>query len=255
MRFATWNVNSLRARRELVAQWLLAQQPDILCLQETKVKDAEFPEDLFAEVDYHVAHWGVSAWNGVALVTREPVEQVGLGIVDDAEEARCITGIVEGIRVFSVYVPNGRSLDDPHYAYKLEWLELLRQRVAEELQRGPVIIAGDFNIAPTDADVYDPAALEGATHVSEPERMALQRLLDLGLVDCGAIHPSDEPSFTWWDYRQGAFRRGMGMRIDLVLVSESLEQRVRSVAVDRVARAATKPSDHAPLVVEFEDHD
>ncbi len=218
------------------------------------MKDAEFPEDLFEDAGYHVVHWGVSAWNGVALVTREPVEQFGRGIVDEDEEARCIVGVVEGIHIFSVYVPNGRALDDPHYVYKLEWLDSLRERAIAEMELGPVIIAGDFNIAPTDADVYDRAALEGATHVSEPERLALRRILDLGLFDCGATlsDPAEGPHFTWWDYRQGAFRRGMGMRIDLVLASESLRASVRSVAVDRLARAAPKPSDHAPVVVEFE---
>lgn len=251
MRFATWNVNSLRARRDLVGQWLIEHQPDVLCLQETKVKDEEFPEELFEENGYHVAHWGVSSWNGVALVARRPIENVSLGVVDDSEEARCISADIDGTRVFSVYVPNGRALEDPHYSYKLEWLEALRVRLSEEIRHLPLLVAGDFNIAPTDNDVYDRAAFEGATHVSEPERLALQRLLDLGLIDCGASIGDAEANFTWWDYRQGAFRRGMGMRIDLILASRILSEQVRGFQVDRLTRAAPKPSDHAPVIVEF----
>ena len=251
MRFATWNVNSLRARRDLVALWLNEHQPDVLCLQETKVKDADFPEELFEENGYHVAHWGVSSWNGVAIAARQPLGNLILGVVDDSEEARCIAADIDGIRVFSVYVPNGRALGDPHYSYKLEWLEALRARLSDEIQRRPLLVAGDFNIAPTDDDVYDRAALEGATHVSEPERLALQRLLDLGLVDCGASAEDTDSNFTWWDYRQGAFRRGMGMRIDLVLASRSLSGEMCSFQVDRLTRAAPKPSDHAPVIVEF----
>lgn len=248
---ATWNVNSLRARAELVSSWLETHQPDVLCLQETKVRDEDFPEGLFSDLGYQVAHWGVSSWNGVALVTREPLIEQSLGFGGDAEEARFITGEVHGIRVCSAYIPNGRALDDPHYLYKLEWLDQLRTWLMEAMNAGPVVVAGDFNIAPVDEDVWDPSALAGATHVSEPERAALGRLLDLGLFDCGTALTTQEPRFTWWDYRQGAFRRGMGMRIDLVLASASLREQLGSYHVDRETRAAPKPSDHAPVIVEF----
>jgi exodeoxyribonuclease-3 len=251
VRLATWNVNSLRARSELVGSWLSAYQPDVLCLQETKVKDEEFPVAVFHQLGYQVAHWGSSSWNGVALVTREPVANLSRGFGADGEEARLIAGDVGGIRVFSVYVPNGRALDDPHYDYKLLWLEALRAALAQAMTCGPVVVAGDFNIAPGDDDVWDPKALIGSTHVSEPERSALVRLMELGLFDCGATVPGEGPRYTWWDYRQGAFRRDMGMRIDLVLASESLRTRVRGYQVDRLTRAAPKPSDHAPVVVDL----
>jgi exodeoxyribonuclease-3 len=251
VRVATWNVNSLRARVDSVSRWLEEQSPDVLCLQETKVVDADFPEELFAARGYEVAHWGTSQWNGVAIAARTPLSGVVRGLAaGEDEEARVIAASVLGVRVYSVYVPNGRALDDPHYRYKLAWLESLRARVAEEVPRGPLVVAGDFNVAPEDRDVWDPSALEGATHVSTPEREAIARLCSLGLIDGVRALAGDEEAFTWWDYRQGAFRRNLGMRIDLVLVSADLEP--RAFVIDRAARGWPKPSDHAPVIVDLD---
>lgn len=251
MRVATWNVNSLRARVDSVARWLEEQAPDVLCMQETKVVDEDFPEELFVARGYQVVHWGTSQWNGVAIAARAPIAEVERGLSGgEDEEARAIAGTVLGVRVYSVYVPNGRALDDPHYRYKLEWLDALRARVATELARGPLVVAGDFNVAPGDRDVWDPSALEGATHVSPPEREAISRIIALGLVDGVRALAGDEEAFTWWDYRQGAFRRNLGMRIDLVLVSSDLAP--REFLVDRAARGWPRPSDHAPVIVDLD---
>lgn len=250
MKLATWNVNSVRARVDAVARWLEAEAPDVLCLQETKVVDEQFPEDLFVDRGYDVVHWGTSQWNGVAIAARGPLRDVVRGIEHgEDEEARAIAATVDGVRVYSVYVPNGRALDDPHYAYKLAWLAALRDRLVGEVARGPTVVAGDFNVAPSDVDVWDPAALEGATHVSAEERAAIARLVALGLVDGVRALADEEQVFTWWDYRQGAFRRNLGMRIDLVLASRDLVP--RSFRIDREARAWPKPSDHAPVIVEL----
>ncbi len=247
---ATWNVNSIRARLDLLEWFLRERSPDVLCLQETKVDDGKFPEELFGRFGYEVAHWGFSAWNGVAIAARAPMERVQMGLAgDQVGEARAIAATIAGVRVFSLYIPNGRALDDPHYAYKLEWLSHLLASVRGE--SAPVILAGDFNVAPADGDVYDPEALAGATHVSPPERMAIAMLVEAGLVDCGAGSEPGSTRFTWWDYRQGAFRRDMGMRIDLVLASPSLLQPSVRYRVDAEARGAPKPSDHAPVLVSF----
>lgn len=255
MRVATWNVNSIRARIELVAAWAERVAPDVLLLQETKVASEQFPVDPLVALGYHVVHWGVGAWNGVAVVTREAPRDVryGTGLAAAplaTEEPRALAVSLEAGWFVSVYVPNGRALDDPHYAYKLAWLEELRGHLAEVVADG-VVIGGDFNVAPSDRDVWDPSALEGATHVSSAERGALEALLGLGLVDVyRALHP-DDAGFTWWDYRQGAFRRGMGMRIDLILASEDIARQAVAADVDIEARRAPRPSDHAPLVVEL----
>jgi exodeoxyribonuclease-3 len=212
---ATWNVNSLTARWARVRTWIEEHQPDVLLIQETKQNDAKFP---FADFD---------------------------------EEARVIAATCAGVRVYSCYVPNGRSLDDPHYVYKLEWLAKLRDVLAERDPQVHVIVGGDFNVAPTDLDCYDPSVFEGATHVSEPERAALRAIEATGLVDLTrAMHP-DEPCYSWWDYRNGSFRRAWGLRIDLLFVDEDLREKALASYVDREARKGEKPSDHAPVVGEF----
>lgn len=256
MRLVTWNVNSLKARLERVEEWLVECQPDVVCMQETKFADTAFPTMAFTALGYESAHHGQGQWNGVAILSRVGLDDVVMGLQDDDEpdpEARLITATCGGIRVMSAYVPNGRALDHEHYQYKLRWLE----RLVGHLDRTagpavPVALCGDFNIAPTDIDVWDAAALVDATHVSEPERKALGQLLDWGLTDVfRARFPDTERLYSWWDYRAGNFHKGIGMRIDLVLASAPLAPRVEWALIDRNARKGKQPSDHAPLVVQF----
>jgi exodeoxyribonuclease-3 len=252
VRVATWNVNSLTARWPRVSAWVIEHQPDVLLMQETKQTDAKFPFAEFAEIGYESAHYGQVQWNGVAIVSRVGLEQIEVGL-DGDEEARFISARCAGVRMMSCYVPNGRALDDPHYQYKLRWLESLRERLTVRALDEPLVVAGDFNIAPTDLDCWDPAALAGQTHVSELERAALAAVINTGLVDAvRTLHPS-EPCFTWWDYRQASFGRGWGLRIDLVLLDEASSSTLRVAYVDREARKGDKPSDHAPVVVEFDE--
>lgn len=258
MRLATWNVNSMSVRLPLVLEWIEANSPDILCMQETKLADDAFPAGAFAELGYETAHHGDGRWNGVAIASRVGLERpvCGLGSEEDAQGCRMLAADCGGIRVHSVYVPNGRSLESEHYRLKLEWLARLRAYLAEHDEPdGDVAVCGDFNIAPRDSDVWDPAAFGGATHVSAPERQALQEILDWGLEDVfHRFHP-DGGVFSWWDYRAGNFHKGMGMRIDLVLVSKSLAGRAVSAEIDRNARKKSargnKPSDHTVVVVEL----
>lgn len=258
MRLATWNVNSLGARLPLVLEWMEANGPDVLCMQETKLADEAFPEKAFAELGYESVHHGDGRWNGVALASRVGLEapMLGLGSDEDRHGCRMIAATCGGVRVHSVYVPNGRSLDSEHYQYKLAWLERLRSYLAERCNPGAdVAVCGDFNIAPDDADVWDASQLVGATHVSAPEREALAGILDWGLVDVfRRLHP-DGGVFSWWDYRAGNFHKGIGMRIDLVLLTASLAERCVAAEIDRTARkkspAGNKPSDHTVVVVDL----
>jgi exodeoxyribonuclease-3 len=258
VRLVTWNVNSLNARLERVEGWLAECQPDVVCLQETKLADGAFPAMAFAGLGYEAVHHGEGRWNGVAIVSRVGIEDVVVGFGDgqpDDPEARLLTATCGGVRVMSAYVPNGRALDHAHYLYKLGWLERLVGHLDAVAAPGtPVALCGDFNIAPTDLDVWDPEAVHGATHVSPPERSALQRLLDWGLVDLFRLRfPDTERLYSWWDYRAGNFHKGLGMRIDLALGSAPLAERVRWALIDRNARKGKQPSDHAPLVVELAD--
>ncbi len=253
MRLATWNVNSLGARLPRVTEWIGLHQPDVLCLQETKLADDKFPESEFTALGYESAHHGDGRWNGVALLSRVGVSDVsrGFGTADDEHGCRFIAANCGGVRVHSVYVPNGRSLDNEFYPIKLAWLAQLRKTLDATCQPSDsVAVCGDFNVAPRDEDVWDPAAFVGATHVSEPEREALRNVEAWGLVD---VFPRfNEPgTFTWWDYRAGDFHQGRGMRIDLVLVSNDVAEKVSGAFRDRDARKGTKPSDHAPVVVDF----
>lgn len=254
MRLASWNVNSLTAREPRVLEWLAEQQPDVICLQETKQDDARFPYGTFAECGYEAAHHGEGRWNGVAILSRTPLTEVvrGFGSVEDETGARFLRARVQGIDVMSCYVPNGRALDDPFYEKKLSWLDRLAEVIAGEAGGQPIVVAGDFNVAPTDDDVWDPAALVGQTHVSAPERERLAALFALGLDDVVRRHLGQEKVFSWWDYRAGAFHRGWGMRIDLVLASKEIGERVTAAWIDRNARKGVKPSDHAPVVIEFD---
>jgi exodeoxyribonuclease III len=255
LRIATWNVNSLPVRMPRVLEWLARVEPDVLCLQETKIADAAFPHAPIEELGYASVADGDGGYNGVAIASRVGLEDVSRGFADEPGspdlEKRAIVATCGGVRVWSVYVPNGRSLDSPHYQYKLAWLEGLRAAAGSELRDGrPLAICGDFNVAPTDEDVWDPQAFIGSTHVSAAERRAVDDLLALGLSD---VHPRalKGAPFTYWDYRAGMFHKGEGMRIDLVLLSEALEENVQDAYIDRDARKGSKPSDHAPVVVDL----
>lgn len=256
MLLVTWNVNSLKARMSRVLEFLAEHRPDVACLQETKCAPETFPHEELAEAGYLAVDHSGGRWAGVAILAPmgSPLEdpRAGLPGEPDRGEARWIEATVGGVRVASVYVPNGRAPGTPTFDAKLRFLEAMA-RYATELSgaEAPVAIAGDMNVAPADLDVYDPAAFVDATHVSTQERERLARILDAGLSDAfRVVHPG-EPGFTWWDYRQGHFHRGMGMRIDLALLSAELAGRVRECGIDRDYRKGPKPSDHAPLLVEF----
>jgi exodeoxyribonuclease III len=258
VRVATWNVNSVKQRVPRLLPWLDERQPDVLCLQETKLADDAFLELLADEFDhrgYAVAVYGEPRWNGVAIASRAGLDDVvdgipgGPGFPDP--EARAVSATCGGIRFYSVYVPNGRTPDSDHYRYKLAWLAALREMVAA----GPdaAVVCGDMNIAPADADVFDPDAYIGQTHVTPPEREALARLEGLGLHDVVRDHWPNDRVFTYWDYRAGMFHQDLGMRIDLVLASDPVADRVRAAWVDRQARKGTGPSDHAPVIVDLDE--
>ncbi len=258
MRIATWNVNSLKQRMPRFVPWLDERAPDVVCLQETKLADDAFAQlagSALSDRGYEVAVHGEAAWNGVAIASRAGLEDVVTGIPGapgfPEPEARAVTATCGGIRVTSVYVPNGRTPDSDHYKYKLAWLESLREMLAA----GPddAIVLGDMNIAPTDEDVFDPEAYIGHTHVTAPEREALGRLQQLGLHDVVREHWPDERVFTYWDYRAGMFHQDLGMRIDLVLASGPVTDRVKAAWVDRQARKGSGPSDHAPVIIDLDE--
>ena len=253
MRIATWNVNSLPARIFRVEEWIRYAQPDVLCMQETKQADAAFPHGAFAALGYETAHHGDGRWNGVAIASRVGLEDVstGMGSEEDAHGTRLVAADCGGVRVHSVYVPNGRSLDSEQYPAKLAWLARLRTLVAEtSAPDRPVAVCGDFNVAPEDRDVWDPSKFEGMTHVSPPEREALAALEEWGLVDVFRRLYDDEKLFSWWDYRAGSFHKHQGMRIDLILVTEVLARAATYGLIDRNARKGEKPSDHAPVFID-----
>jgi exodeoxyribonuclease-3 len=258
MRFATWNINSLNVRQERVEQWLADVQPDVVCMQETKLADSAFPQLAFEAMGYAAVHHGEGRWNGVAMLSRVGLDDVSFGFADSGEpdaEARLMTARCDGVTIVTVYVPNGRALDADHYQYKLAWLDRLQGHLDAVAGRDdPLILAGDFNIAPTDDDVYDPAAFVGQTHVSGPERQRLQALLDRGLTDeFRHVHPDARQVYSWWDYRRGDFHEGRGMRIDLVLASAPVVARTEWCVIDRNARKGKQPSDHAPVIVDLAD--
>jgi exodeoxyribonuclease-3 len=255
VRVVTWNVNSLKMRMPRVLEFIDTHRPDVLFLQETKAPADAFPDLELAEAGYHAVHHSAGQWAGVALVARSdlPIENPGLSLPGDPvpEEARWCEATIAGIRMASVYVPNGRTLDSPEYPRKLAFLDAMAARIAEMQTGSPVIVAGDMNIAPADADVYDPPAFEGGTHVSAAERARLGQILEGGMVDAyRAVHP-DEVQYTWWDYRAGHFHKGFGLRIDLALVSASLAERLTECGIDRNFRKGKKPSDHAPLLLDL----
>jgi len=258
VRIATWNVNSIKQRLPRLLPWLDERKPDVVCLQETKLADDAFAEllgDALAERGYEVAAHGERAWNGVAILSRAGLEDVVAGL-DGAPgfphpEARAVAATCGGIRVVSVYVPNGRTPGSDHYEYKLAWLASLRDTVAAGTDA--TVVCGDMNIAPTDADVFDPDAYVGQTHVTPPERAALAELTKLGLHDVVRDRWPDKRVFTYWDYRAGMFHQDLGMRIDLVLAGAPVAERVKAAWVDRQARKGTGPSDHAPVIIDIDE--
>jgi exodeoxyribonuclease III len=258
VRVATWNVNSVKQRVPRLLPWLDERRPDVVCLQETKLADRAFEAllgDALAERGYAAALNGEAQWNGVAILSRIGLEDVTVGVEDAPgfpdPEARAVSATCAGVRVHSLYVPNGRVPDSEHYRYKLAWLEALRAA----LSGGPeaAIVCGDMNIAPADIDVFDPQAYVGQTHVTAPERAALASLLELGLHDVVRDRWPTQRVFTYWDYRAGMFHQDLGMRIDLVLASDSVAERVRAAWVDRQARKGSGPSDHAPVIVDLDE--
>jgi exodeoxyribonuclease III len=258
VRIATWNVNSVLARVPRLVEWLEQAEPDVVCLQETKVPADGFPAEAVRPLGYEVAHHGEGRWNGVAVLSRVGMQDVARGFNGDpgfpdpgTTEARTLAATCGPVRVRSVYVPNGRTPADPHYAYKLAWLSAIAGQVATDAATGmPFAVMGDFNIAPTDADVWDPAAFADSTHVTPQERAAIKGLLAQGLTDVMPRIAKGEP-FTYWDYRAGAFHKGMGMRIDLILANAAMAGQIKDAWIDREARKGKAPSDHAPVIIDL----
>ena len=254
MKIASWNVNSLKVRLPHLTQWLADARPDVVALQETKLEDAKFPVDELAAAGYRAVYSGQKTYNGVAILSREqPLDVVtDISGLDDPQR-RILAATVGSLRVVNLYVVNGKAVGDPKYAYKLDWLARVREFLASELQRHPkLVVLGDFNICPDDRDVHDPAAWNGSVLCSAPERAALEAITGLGLHDSFRLLESEPGHFSWWDYRQAAFRRNMGLRIDLILIGEALKSAVRAAAIDREPRRWERPSDHAPVTLELD---
>ncbi|MFK0172577.1 exodeoxyribonuclease III [Streptomyces sp. NPDC090306] len=258
MRIATWNVNSITARLPRLLAWLESSGTDVLCLQEAKIAEEQFPFEPLRELGYEAAVNATGRWNGVAVLSRVGLDEVVKGLpgdsgYDGAEEPRAVSATCGGVRVWSVYVPNGREVGHPHYAYKLQWFDALRAAVADDAAGGrPFAVLGDYNVAPADEDVYDVAAFEGLTHVTAPEREALAALRGTGLSDVVPRPLKYDHPYTYWDYRQLAFPKNRGMRIDLVYGNEPFAKAVSDAYVDREERKGKGASDHAPVVVDLD---
>ena len=253
MKIASWNVNSLKVRMPHLRDWLASETPDVIALQETKTEDAKFPADEIAALGYRVAFSGQKTYNGVALLAREQPRDIVTDIpgLDDPQR-RILFGTVAGVRVANLYVVNGQEVGSEKYKYKLHWLAKVREFLAAEMQNHPnLVVLGDFNIAPEDRDVHDPAAWREQILCSTPERAALKSMLDLGLHDTFRLFENDAGHYSWWDYRQGAFRRNLGLRIDLILASAALRARCRASRIDRTPRTWERASDHTPVTLEL----
>jgi exodeoxyribonuclease-3 len=255
MRLAAWNVNSIKARLAHLVAWLGEAKPDVVCLQELKTEDAKFPLADIEQAGYRAVFSGQKAYNGVAILSRHPLEAQAAGIPGfDDDHKRVIAATSAGVRVICVYCPNGQAVGSEKYAYKLRWFAALRDYLAAELAQHPsLVVCGDFNVAPEDRDVHDPKAWEGQIHVSAPERAAWQALVDVGLKDAFRLFEQPEKSFSWWDYRMMGFRRNAGLRIDHLLLSEALAKRCTGSTIDKAPRKLEKPSDHAPVLAELAD--
>ena len=254
MKIATWNVNSLRVRLPHLLDWAREARPDVIALQETKVDDDHFPAEAIAAGGYSAAWAGQKTYNGVAVLAHAAPEEVVTDVAGlDDPDRRILAATVAGVRVLNLYVVNGRQVGDPKYDYKLRWLEALTGFVRAELERFErLVVLGDFNVAPEDRDVHDPDAWREKILCSTPEREALARLLDVGLCDTFRLFEQEEASFTWWDYRAGGFRRNLGLRIDLILASRAMAERCTACRIDKTPRRWPRPSDHTPVVAEFE---
>ena len=253
MKIATWNVNSLKVRLPHVLDWLAASDVDILCLQETKTLDENFPVDEISAAGYQVVYSGQKTYNGVAIISKEPATDIVTDIpgLDDPQR-RILCATIDAVRVLDLYVVNGQEVGSEKYTHKLYWLEKVTEFINAQLQQYErVVVVGDFNIAPEDRDVYDPEAWHERILCSTPERQALQKIIDLGLVDTFRLFDQPEKSYSWWDYRAAAFRRNHGLRIDLILASESLSGNCSACVIDKEPRSLERPSDHTPVVAEF----
>lgn len=253
MRIATWNVNSLKVRLAHLLDWLAEAKPDVACLQETKTEDANFPVAELRAAGYQAVYCGQKAYNGVAVLSRSPITDVTHGIPDFVDDPkRCIAGTVNGMRIVCLYAPNGEAPGTEKYAYKLRWYEALARWLRRAVRETPdLAVLGDMNVAPEDRDVHDPKRWEGKIHVSEPERAALRKVVDVGFADAFRLLPQPEKSFSWWDYRLRAFERGWGLRIDIVLLSPALAKRCTGATIDVAPRKRERPSDHALVIVEL----
>jgi len=253
LKIATWNVNSLKVRLPHVLDWLATNQPDALCLQETKLEDHNFPAEAIAQAGYQCVFAGQKTYNGVAILSRTPAADVQIGIPGfDDPQKRVLAATIDGVRTICVYVPNGESVESDKYRYKLDWLARLTAWLQGELASHPKLaLLGDYNIAPDERDVYDPKAWEGQVLCSEPERVAFRGLIGLGLADGFRLFEQPEKSYTWWDYRMNMFKRKLGLRIDHILLTAPLAQACRSCTIDRDMRARERPSDHAPVWAEI----
>ncbi len=251
MKLATWNVNSLAVRLPQLLDWLAANPVDAIVLQETKLTDDKFPAQAIHDAGYQVQWFGQKTYNGVALISKEPATDVSRNILGYADEqARVISGTVAGVRVIGAYFPNGQAPDSDKFVYKMAWLDGLRAQVQQELKTHPnLVLMGDFNIAPEDRDVYDPVAWAGQIHCTPQEREHFQQLLAAGMVDAFRLFEQPPKSWSWWDYRNLAFRKNQGLRIDHILVSEALKPRVTACVIDKAPRKNERPSDHAPVIV------
>ena len=253
MKIATWNVNSIRARHDRVLRWLERHQPDVLCLQELKVREADFPRLTIEAAGYKAAVLGQKTYNGVAILARQPLEDVRLGLGEDDPQARLVSARVGGVRVLSAYFPNGRTVGSESYSYKLEWMSRLRSELDTSYDPDePLALCGDFNVAPAPRDVHDPAAWEASVLFHPTVREALESIRSWGFVDSYRQHHADEGLFSWWDYRMLGFPKNRGLRIDHIFVTRSLAERCRDASIDREERKGKQPSDHAPVIASFD---
>lgn len=254
IKIATWNVNSLRVRLQHVINFLTEQQPDVLALQETKVEDKNFPASVFQELGYHVSFSGQKTYNGMATISKKTMTDIETVLPQfDDPQKRLLATTIDNIRVINIYIPNGAAVDSDKYQYKLQWLNAFIAYAKDQLQRyEKVLICGDFNIAPEDGDVHDPIAWQGHVLVSEPERQAFRELINLGFKDAFRLWQKEAGHYSWWDYRQAAFRRNLGLRIDHILISELLAKNCTECIIDVAPRRLEQPSDHTPVVATFE---
>jgi exodeoxyribonuclease III len=254
MKIASWNINSLRKRQQRLLDWLAKEEPDVVCLQETKCSDDQFPELALSAAGYRCVFHGQKSYNGVAILSRHELRKRRAALCDESEDpqARVIAATINDVRVFSIYAPNGQVVGSPAFNYKLQWFVQLRDCLAEAQKSfAQVIVCGDFNVAPEDRDVHDPALWRGAIMCSEEERAAFRALEQIGLCDTFRIHHAEGGLFSWWDYRMLAFQKNRGLRIDAILASESLAERCTAAGIDREMRKGKDPSDHAPVWAEF----